>query len=209
MGCVAPVYRRRDAAHTVLRHSGVSQLRGPAAPDRQAARSRRDPEAPRAPGDDPLRAEPRPRPTRGSAPPRPDLILEGAAAGRPRCAGHSMPLSRAGSPDPRGAASVRCGIAPRRLWHRFLGRPASASGGYVKLRPTRRRRPRLRRPAPAAPDTLCVGLYEAAGRVKPFVVSVSKLGPRVHDQWAVAAGLARFRQPCIRARQGRGVLAGA
>ncbi len=35
-------------------------LWGSAAPDRNAARCRRDPEAPRAPGDDPLRAEPRP-----------------------------------------------------------------------------------------------------------------------------------------------------
>ena len=33
--------------------------------------------------------------------------------------------------------------------------------------------------------------------------------PRVHVRWAVALGLARFGQPCIRARQRRGVLAGA
>jgi len=45
---------------------GVCPLWGPAAPDRHAARSRSDPEAPRAPGDGPLRPEPRPRPARVS-----------------------------------------------------------------------------------------------------------------------------------------------
>jgi hypothetical protein len=46
------------------RCSAVPALRGSAAADRDAARSRRDPDAPRAPGDGPPRAEPRSRPTR-------------------------------------------------------------------------------------------------------------------------------------------------
>jgi putative transposase len=44
------------------RCSGVPQLWGPAAADRHAARSRRHPEAPRAPRSLPLRVEPRSRP---------------------------------------------------------------------------------------------------------------------------------------------------
>ena len=53
-----------DAPGIRDRCSGVPALWRSAAADRHAARSRRDPEAPRAPGDGPLRAEPRPRPTR-------------------------------------------------------------------------------------------------------------------------------------------------
>ena len=47
-----------------LRCSGVPAWRGPAVPDRHAARSRRHSEDPRAPGPRPLGAESRPGPTR-------------------------------------------------------------------------------------------------------------------------------------------------
>ena len=53
-----------DAPSVRDRCSGVPSLWRSAAADRHAARSRRDPEAPRAPGDGPVRAEPRSRPTR-------------------------------------------------------------------------------------------------------------------------------------------------
>ena len=59
---VSPARRRAHRAPSG--HRALSALWGPAAPDRHAARSRRHPEDPRAPGDRPLRAEPRPRPTR-------------------------------------------------------------------------------------------------------------------------------------------------
>src|SRR6266436_753134 len=67
------------------------------------------------------------------APPHPDRLLESAAdavvpsrldvAARltRRCVSHSMPLTRAGSLDPRGGHSCA-------LWQGLLGRPASESG---------------------------------------------------------------------------------
>jgi hypothetical protein len=56
-----------------------SALWGPAAPDRHPARSGGHPEDPRAPGDRPLGAEPRPRPARA----RRRHALIGSARGRP------------------------------------------------------------------------------------------------------------------------------
>jgi Phosphoadenosine phosphosulfate reductase family len=61
----------------------------------------------------------------------------------------------------------------------------------------------------ARADGVDVALYEAAGRVKARCVPPCVSVPCVRVQWAVGSGLARFRQPCIRARQRRGALAGA
>jgi hypothetical protein len=56
----------------------------------------------------------------------------------------------------------------------LLERPASESGWYVKLHPTRRRRPGLSGPAPAMPDTLCVGYAPSSrSRWRTFRVSSS------------------------------------
>ena len=63
----------------------------------------------------------------------------------------------------------------------------------------------------AVPEGVHVDLYEAAGRVRSCGVSLLSGGftsSRLRHG-AVDSGLARFRQPCIRARQGRGMLAGA
>jgi len=65
------------------RCSGVPTLRGAAAADRDAARSRRHPEASRAPGDGPLRTESRSRPTRARR--RHALIGASRASRTPSC----------------------------------------------------------------------------------------------------------------------------
>jgi hypothetical protein len=62
-------------AGSCARGAGVPALWGSAAPDRHAARSRRDPEAPRTSGNGPFRAEPWPPPSLAAS--RPDLIFEG------------------------------------------------------------------------------------------------------------------------------------
>ena len=108
---------------------------GSAAADRDAARSRRDPDTPRAPGDGPVRAESRPRAARA-------LIGSARARWTPSCLrgevtsalirpghvpvdGGSVPAQDAAQAGGRGrreeAANVRCGIG-------LLGRPASESG---------------------------------------------------------------------------------
>jgi len=133
MACDGAQGRGREGAE------GVDVAFAPAA-DRDAARSRGDPEAPCASGDGPLRGEPRPRPART----RRCRILSGSSRARraPSCLRReassalirpvrgrltaalcppSILLSRAGSLDPRGGRSYA-------LWQRLLGRPASESG---------------------------------------------------------------------------------
>ena len=55
-------------------------IAGPAAPDRHAARSGRDPEDPRARGDGPAQGRAPVPPHQSSVPPRPDLVLANVAA---------------------------------------------------------------------------------------------------------------------------------
>jgi hypothetical protein len=56
-------HRARDQPNPQYKNHGLDDRDPLTAPDRHAARSRGDPDTPRAPGDGPLRAEPRSRPT--------------------------------------------------------------------------------------------------------------------------------------------------
>jgi len=88
-----------------------------------------------------------------------------------------------------------------------------SSGGRHSRAPRRSRgrgRRRARKRRDSRRRSLMSTCMKPAGRVKSS--SGPPCGsrfPRVHVQWAVAVGLARFRQPCIRAHQRRGALAGA
>src|SRR5262245_29297092 len=81
---------------------GVPAMRGPAAPDRHAARSRGDPEDPRAPRPLPLGQCPGPPPS--PAPPRPDRLHEGAAS--------AVVLRNATGADPADPWSVAARAVP-------------------------------------------------------------------------------------------------
>jgi hypothetical protein len=101
-------------------------LWGPAAADRHTARSRGDPDTPRAPGDGPLRAEPRSRPTRIQ---RHRVLIDSGPGGRRRA---------------RAASSVRTRPGPRTgclLWTHTEPYAVPPRGGAQPRRRARRRIP--------------------------------------------------------------------
>src|SRR5262245_49904262 len=87
-------------------------LRGPAAPDRDAARSGGDPEDPRAPGPSPIGAAPP-----GLHRPRPDPVIERRGRGHPAGAASAlrirpvpvlpMSVDGEGAPKSRSASAAR------------------------------------------------------------------------------------------------------
>ena len=133
----------KPGARLDLGRPGVCPLWGPAAPDRHAARSRRHPKDPRAPGPRPLGAESRPRHARAQR--RRALIASGRGA---RAADlPSLAASRRSSPS-----GLLCRVRPS-------GRLTPAlRPGYDAAQPARRSQ--LLRNAPCA---LCLRLREQRG----------------------------------------------
>jgi hypothetical protein len=122
------------------------------------------------------------------------LPAGGARCGPSRGPSASRRAGRGLGPQARGERNERA-RRPRRADGKDLGRLCHANGAHG--RGERRRK------------DASVGLYEATGRVKWSCRSLCWFSSSLLSHGVVDSGLARFRQPCIRARQGRGALAGA
>ena len=101
-----------------------------------------------------------------------------------------------------GYTARALGCAIYTPWHRLLGAPVSDNGRLCHAAGGHAGGHRYRR---AFMLTCMKRLAVSSRRVTPCIGCTSLL----LSDGAVDSGLARFRQPCIRARQGRGALAGA